>query len=357
MGSPSGWRDDEQLEYEVVRDEAIKTEIPLAMFWSSGLVILLSTVNFLIRPEYFPVFHLMDYAAALLLLGVGLWLRRPGVGRRAVTWGFTACMVALVFELLAQVWTDPLTGPSYVLIVICMFGPLVLAWRPLWLGATLMIGGVAVATSNLPGGQVVDWTFLAASAALASAVLLKLRVRSLQYQARAIAQVSRDATQDPLTGVLNRRGLAQLLPGFAATARRLNQTVVVHFMDVDGLKTANDAWGHSFGDQVLRCVASAVSAGVREGDLVARWGGDEFLVVTMGSEPTDQVFVTRLRDDIRSSGIDLGRWPGVVSVGASSGNLDEASIEVLIAQADQDMYLRRNVRRELATPRGEESGP
>ena len=86
------------------------------------------------------------------------------------------------------------------------------------------------------------------------------------------------AATDPLTGLANRRQTLQLLDQLARECR-LDLGPVVILCDLDHFKNVNDGWGHAMGDQVLVAVASALRSGTRETDTVARWGGEEFLVV------------------------------------------------------------------------------
>lgn len=105
------------------------------------------------------------------------------------------------------------------------------------------------------------------------------------------------AATDPLTGLSNRRLTLQLLDQLARDAR-LDRGSVVLLCDLDHFKQINDGWGHAMGDQVLVAVASALRASTRDADTVARWGGEEFLVVlptTRGTEATDLAERLRLK--------------------------------------------------------------
>ena len=161
-----------------------KAETPTALIQIAVLVFVLSALNFIAQPSYYPVFHVIDLAAVLVLLGAGLWLRMPRVPAEAAPWTFAAAMVVLVVSLLAQAWIAPGVGLGYVLIVVCLTGPLVLAWRPFFVSAAVMVvatAGVAVGADR----PVIDWTLLCASAAAASGVILQLRLRSIRADVRA----------------------------------------------------------------------------------------------------------------------------------------------------------------------------
>jgi diguanylate cyclase (GGDEF)-like protein len=105
------------------------------------------------------------------------------------------------------------------------------------------------------------------------------------------------AATDPLTGLSNRRLTLQLLDQLARDGR-LDLAPVVLLCDLDHFKQINDGWGHAMGDQVLVGVASALRASTRDADTVARWGGEEFLVVlpvTRDGEATELAERLRLR--------------------------------------------------------------
>ncbi|MCF8207151.1 MAG: sensor domain-containing diguanylate cyclase [Methylotenera sp.] len=101
---------------------------------------------------------------------------------------------------------------------------------------------------------------------------------------QANAELLTQALTDPLTGLLNRRALMQELERLRATARRAGQWLLVGTLDLDGFKAINDEHGHEAGDALLRGVALAVRTALRGGDVLARVGGDEFVVAGLGPQ-------------------------------------------------------------------------
>jgi diguanylate cyclase (GGDEF)-like protein/PAS domain S-box-containing protein len=110
-----------------------------------------------------------------------------------------------------------------------------------------------------------------------SAFLHDISERKRIEQAR-----EREARHDPLTGLPNRRALFEMLPQALARSDRNGSALVLFFLDLDGFKEVNDAWGHEAGDRVLQEVARRLSEGRRKIDSVARLAGDEFTVVLEG---------------------------------------------------------------------------
>ena len=126
-----------------------------------------------------------------------------------------------------------------------------------------------------------------------------------------------------------------------AGARRTEQTVGVHYLDLDGFKPVNDVHGHAAGDEVLCEVARRLASLVRGEDVVARIGGDEFVVLqAAATESAIETFVERLAGAFAAS---IVLSSGVrVSVGASLGTArfprDGSDLEVLLRAADAAMY-------------------
>ncbi len=98
-------------------------------------------------------------------------------------------------------------------------------------------------------------------------------------------EISREARLDPLTGLLNRAGVAVAFERAQALAQRAGYPLSLALADLDGLKRINDTHGHAAGDQVLRRVAAILTDSLRRSDRVARWGGDEFVILFPNGNP------------------------------------------------------------------------
>ena len=99
------------------------------------------------------------------------------------------------------------------------------------------------------------------------------------------------STHDPLTGVLNRRGLSDVLASTVTMSQRIDLSVQVLLLDLDNFKGINDGHGHAAGDEILVTVAEKISQTVRQSDHVARVGGDEFMVLLLDSREAEAVMV------------------------------------------------------------------
>lgn len=160
---------------------------------------------------------------------------------------------------------------------------------------------------------------------------------------RAETRLRSMAATDPLTGLLNRRSL---LEGVMHWRRTLPPTgevpACVLLIDIDHFKRVNDEHGHEVGDQALSAVAAALRQGLREGDLLARWGGEEFLVLLPGlGVNAARMVAERLRALVLASPVRVGEggvWlPLSVSVGLAPWRPAE-DFDAAVALADAALY-------------------
>ena len=153
------------------------------------------------------------------------------------------------------------------------------------------------------------------------------------------------ATHDALTGALNRRGLDEGL--LRLHAQRPAPPLVAMLVDIDHFKQVNDQQGHATGDGVLRDIAKTLAEGVRGGDLVARWGGEEFLVVGQAGEPgAVQALAERLRARVQAAGLgDQGTLRCTVSIGVSAPFVGPEAWAAALRAADAALYAAKHAGR------------
>lgn len=173
--------------------------------------------------------------------------------------------------------------------------------------------------------------------ALAYAAVAEQR---LATQAEQLAYLESLTATDELTGLLNRRGFLKALDHALARSRRFGETGMVLYIDLDGFKSVNDRLGHGAGDTVLREVARTVSLTIREVDVAARIGGDEFAVALARIGRADGLRRARALqsklDEAHAS--HAGHTiPIRATVGATTFGAADSAAEV-IARADLAMY-------------------
>ncbi len=167
------------------------------------------------------------------------------------------------------------------------------------------------------------------------------QVSAMQALERSEAQLQHRAAHDALTGLPNRELLRRSLEGALARGARSGQAVAVLFVDIDNFKFVNDSLGHLVGDQVLTEVGVRIGKAARTGDMVARFGGDEYVVVC---EPVADAHQARAVAERICSHVDGGfevagqRLRVNVSIGVALGLPGVTDAHELLRNADTAMY-------------------
>jgi diguanylate cyclase (GGDEF)-like protein len=193
------------------------------------------------------------------------------------------------------------------------------------LHAALMIAalGLSLLSARAPTDASV-WVVISTMVGVAVSIIARLNAR-LRAQAHT----------DDLTGLLNRTGFAMAAARQRAMAERRGEALTLAVIDLDGFKLVNDRHGHAAGDRLLVEIARAWTASLRPGDLLARFGGDEF-VLMIGGANEDQV------DDVlaRIARAHPATWTAGIVLCSDEESLDEA-----IERADGRLYLAKGPRR------------
>ncbi len=303
------------------------------------------------RGDLFVTF-LYPLAAATVVVSTVLMYRRV-LPILWFEWGMIAAMFAFVFARLywllyvdepIDARFETLTAGHYWsigLLVVASFA--LLSWRAAIItGMTAIASSAMLAAGAIPGLITRDHApvfvvsfivrihvFLLLLLILTSVVAV-LREQLSQATTRA-EMLESLAGSDPLTGLANRRTASAHLSDLA----QRQQDVALITVDIDYFKAINDRYGHGRGDEVLVAFAALLADSVRNGDLVARWGGEEFLIIAPGSHADGVALAERCRTSIAD-----GR-PGGLEVTATFGvTLHDAGGDVAasLRRADQLLY-------------------
>jgi diguanylate cyclase (GGDEF)-like protein len=177
--------------------------------------------------------------------------------------------------------------------------------------------------------------------AVSHQVAAAVRVAKLHQAAKTAAAT------DPLTSLPNRRSFFARLA--AELARHDGQPLCVAVLDANGLKALNDDHGHAVGDEALVRIGEILEAGIRDGDLVARIGGDEFAVLfTSAPFLTAERVMRRLAHTIAHETLPAGQRLPTIAWGIADAN-GEATVDALVDAADRAMYRQKQLARRRDT--------
>lgn len=180
-------------------------------------------------------------------------------------------------------------------------------------------------------------------------------VIDITYRRKLEDELKSISITDPLTGLYNRRGFITLAEHTILLAERLSKKVFVLFLDLDNMKFINDNLGHSVGDQALIDVASILRNTFRGNDVIARFGGDEFVVFGICGEDRDKnKVVERLREEVSKFNRENKRPYNIsLSIGSIVYNPKEKlDLEKILEKADQLMYEEKRRKKSTEEIRG-----
>ena len=180
-------------------------------------------------------------------------------------------------------------------------------------------------------------------------------VRDITERKKLEETLRNTSLKDDLTGLFNRRGLLKQAAPYFDFARRQKESLLLLFIDLDGMKRINDEFGHNEGDNALIKTAEILNRTFRSSDIIARLGGDEFTVLVTDLNANKDDAITRLNENLKAyndaeeRGIKLAFSIGVAELEPER----MTCFEELLEQADQAMYKQKRMKRRRGTERSQ----
>lgn len=265
-----------------------------------------------------------------------------------------------LWALAGVTWSYAITGPArggvlLIVMLVLMYGIFALTPRQsrLLAGAGFAMLATAMVWKGwtepqrydprVEGLHLVFAAIVTAAVAVLAERMGRLRARLIEQRsalAQALERIQALATRDELTGLVNRRAARESLQSELRRRDRAAPTLAVGLIDLDHFKQVNDQHGHAAGDEVLRAFARLAQNELRLPDRLARWGGEEFLLIMPGSgELEGAACLERLRQRLAATAIDAAA-PGLhISFSAGVATCaGEDDIEPAIERADRALY-------------------
>lgn len=333
--------------------------IPVAADWRTRLnrvaplaLLVAATSGLALIPPHAPgASRLLVGAAVCFAVAVAAVLFTPWERLHPAWSNMPVAAYCLGVALLRELGGGPTSGYAPLLMV-----PVV--WQAVYgRRAELMAAiGLVFTTYVLPILVLDDTTYPATqwrAAVLFTAIVgaVGLLLQNLTHTREAlVARLEAEAITDELTGLANRRRFDELLRREVGRARRSATPLAVALIDLDHFKRFNDAHGHLAGDDVLRLVSDQWTANLRDGDELARWGGEEFVVLLPDTEVAEAVEVT-VR--LLAAAAPTGRRPPITASAGVAGYVTGTTAEELLAEADRLLYrAKRDGRDRVASVAG-----
>lgn len=310
---------------DVLPTEAALMSANALLLWGIGLSMIGTQEFFGQRPAWIS-FHLLWLTG---VLGVGWFLLGdPNFSARVtvfsfVALGFYATQAVLVARHGVRHFSSFFFGgliTTQAVVVLCR-------------GVMALLSGDV--SADLLRGSALANLYLAT----ANFMALMLAVAFMTMATRRLQTLLEErSTHDPLTGVLNRRGFASFYERLRAQSRRDARPMALLEIDLDHFKSINDRFGHAVGDCVLTHIAHTVGTALREGDYVARFGGEEFVVLLPNTDaPNAHLVAERVQHALRAqSGRGLPEC--TVSIGVACHVSELETLDSLLSRADAALY-------------------
>ena len=294
------------------------------------------------------------------------WSRRfkdPALTLAQILYAITCCAAAFVIAGPARGVTLP------ILATILMFGIFGLTTRQMLGVLVYSLVAFGVASGVVAARDEPDYPPVVAAAyvgmvvvVLLSSTFLTTRVQSTREHlrrqkaelAQALEQIRQLATHDDLTGLLNRRAMLDRMQLEQRRSLRSGSPLLIAQLDIDHFKAVNDTHGHAAGDLVLQSFADTVRRNVRDTDVLARWGGEEFVLLLCDTPAADAVaLMERLRQAVQAMQVPVAQGGQPITVTVSIGLARHTPADPLagtLERADRALYAAKAGGRNRVVP-------
>ena len=294
------------------------------------------------------------------------WSRRfkdPALTLAQILYAITCCAAAFVIAGPARGVTLP------ILAIILMFGIFGLTTRQMLGVLVYSLVAFGVASGVVAARDEPDYLTVVAAAYVGMVVVLLLRSTFLTTRvqstrehlrrqkaalAQALEQIRQLATHDALTGLLNRRAKLDRMQLEQRRSLRSGSPLLIAQLDIDHFKAVNDTHGHAAGDLVLQSFADTVRRNVRDTDVLARWGGEEFVLLLCDTPAAAAVaLMERLRQAVQAMQVPVPQGGGPITVTVSIGLARHTPADPLagtLERADRALYAAKAGGRKRVVP-------
>jgi diguanylate cyclase (GGDEF)-like protein len=260
--------------------------------------------------------------------------------------GFRKSAILFISVILVALiaWSDYATGPQVSFAIFYLIPIYLVTWYA-GLGFGLAMSAASIVLLSLADlrgnyallqNPVYDWDILGKLGFFIITAILLGRLRDSYAKAREMSRL------DFLTGVANAREFYAVAETERLRSLRYKHVLSLAFLDLDGFKEINDKLGHSVGDKVLMAVAEGIHSSIRSIDMVARVGGDEFVILLPETdERSSNVVMSKLHTVLKEVVAKNG-WQVTFSIGVVTFETAPESLDAMIREADQLMYSVKN---------------
>jgi diguanylate cyclase (GGDEF)-like protein len=335
-----------EAEFRNARIAAL-AEVNANTFWTIVVIILAFGIwDAYADPEHWPAAFRVRIGGAAIIVASGLFQNMPGKARWLPLMAKIRLVIAVVTALLAATVLDRGYGFAVAgAAALILTGPYsAIDVRDLLVTNVVLVIALAVvmfAVSLDPFDAIGTAVFVLL--AIASSLLLGRVVEASHRREFALElELRRDARTDALTGLDNRRAMEERGPIELKRAQRSGAPVSVILCDVDQFKSINDRHGHEAGDTVLRIVAQALRAALRETDVLGRWGGEEFMAVLVDTDSrVAREIAERMRSAVATTTVEGLPQGATISLGVSTQHTvvsPGAAWDAIVKEADMLLY-------------------